>query len=198
MTEEKGNTDETDTSRRQFLTVASTVIGGVGLGLAAVPFIGSWLPSAKAQALGAPIDVDLSKIEVGQKVTVPWRGQPVFVVHRTQGEVDVLPSLNSQLRDPDSKEAQQPKYITEIYRSIKPEYIVLVGICTHLGCVPLFKPQPGSVQADWKGGFFCPCHGSKYDLAGRVYKDVPAPLNLVVPAYRYLSETVIRVGENPA
>lgn len=190
-------TDDTDTARRQFLTAASAVIGGIGLGLASVPFIGSWLPSAKAQALGAPVDVDLSKIELGQKITVPWRGQPIFVVHRTKEEVDDLASLNGFLRDPDSKEDQQPSYIKELYRSIKPEYLVLVGICTHLGCVPLYKPQPGSVQADWKGGFFCPCHGSKYDLAGRVYKDVPAPLNLVVPPYKYLSDTVIRVGENP-
>ncbi len=192
-----GDKDDTDTSRRQFLTAATTVIGGIGLGLAAVPFISSWLPSAKAQALGAPIDVDLSKIEEGQKITVPWRGQPVFIVHRTKSEVDELSSLNDQLRDPLSQADQQPKYITEIYRSIKPEYLVVVGICTHLGCVPLFRPLPGSVQKDWKGGFFCPCHGSTYDLAGRVFKDVPAPLNLVVPAYKYLSDTVIRVGENP-
>lgn len=192
-----GDKDDTDTSRRQFLTAATTVIGGIGLGLAAVPFIGSWLPSSKAQALGAPVDVDLSKIEEGQKITVPWRGQPVFIVHRTKNELDVLPSLNDQLRDPLSQADQQPKYITEIYRSIKPEFLVVVGICTHLGCVPLFRPAPGSVQKDWKGGFFCPCHGSTYDLAGRVFKDVPAPLNLVVPAYKYLSDTVIRVGENP-
>lgn len=191
------STDETDTSRRQFLTAATTVIGGIGLGLAAVPFIGSWLPSTKAQALGAPIDVDLTKIEIGQKITIPWRGQPIFVVHRTKEEVSELPSLNNLLRDPLSTEPQQPKYITELYRSIKPEYIVLVGICTHLGCVPLYKPTPGSVQPDWKGGFFCPCHGSLYDLAGRVYKGVPAPLNLVVPPYKFVSDTVLRVGENP-
>ncbi|HSX20957.1 MAG TPA: ubiquinol-cytochrome c reductase iron-sulfur subunit [Gammaproteobacteria bacterium] len=193
-----GDRDDTDTSRRQFLTAASTVIGGIGLGLAAVPFIGSWLPSAKAQALGAPVDVDLSKVEEGQKITVPWRGQPVFIVHRTKEELSALPSLNNMLRDPLSHEDQQPKYITELYRSIKPEYLVLIGICTHLGCVPLFRPAPGSVEADWKGGFFCPCHGSKYDLAGRVYKDVPAPLNLVVPPYKYLSDSAIRVGESPA
>lgn len=191
------STNETDYSRRKFLTTATTVIGGIGLGLAAVPFVGSWLPSTKAQALGAPIDVDLTKIELGQKITIPWRGQPVFVVHRTTEEVSELPSLNSLLRDPLSAEPQQPKYITELYRSIKPEYIVLVGICTHLGCVPLYKPTPGSVQPDWKGGFFCPCHGSLYDLAGRVYKGVPAPLNLVVPPYRFISDTVLRIGENP-
>lgn len=189
--------DDVDTSRRQFLTAATTVIGGLGLGLAAIPFASSWLPSSKAQALGAPIDVDLTKIEEGQKITVPWRGQPVFIVHRTKEEVAELPSLNAQLRDPLSQEDQQPSYIKEIYRSIKPEFLVIIGICTHLGCVPLFRPTPGSVQKDWKGGFFCPCHGSTYDLAGRVYKDVPAPLNLVVPAYRYLSDTIIRVGENP-
>lgn len=191
------STDEMDTGRRQFLTAATTVIGGIGLGLAAVPFIGSWLPSSKAQALGAPIDVDLTKIELGQKLTIPWRGQPIFVVHRTKQEVDELASLNDLLRDPLSKEPQQPNYITELYRSIKPEYVVLIGICTHLGCVPLYKPTPGSVQPDWKGGFFCPCHGSLYDLAGRVYKGVPAPTNLVVPPYKFISDTVLRVGENP-
>lgn len=189
--------DNMDKGRRQFLTAATTVIGGIGLGLAGIPFVGSWLPSSKAQSLGAPVDVDLSKIEAGQKVTVPWRGQPIFIVHRTSTEVSELPSLNDQLRDPLSQEPQQPAYITELYRSIKPEFVVLVGICTHLGCVPLFKPTPGSVQADWKGGFFCPCHGSTYDLAGRVYKGVPAPLNLVVPPYRYISDTILRVGENP-
>jgi ubiquinol-cytochrome c reductase iron-sulfur subunit len=191
------STDEMDTGRRQFLTAATTVIGGIGLGLAAVPFIGSWLPSSRAQALGAPIDVDLTKIELGQKLTIPWRGQPIFVVHRTKEEVSELPSLNNLLRDPLSKEPQQPTYITELYRSIKPEYIVLIGICTHLGCVPLYRPTPGSVQPDWKGGFFCPCHGSLYDLAGRVYKGVPAPTNLVVPPYKFMSDTVLRVGENP-
>ncbi len=193
-----GDKDDTDAGRRQFLTAATTVVGGLGLGLAAIPFVSSWLPSSKAQALGAPVDVDISKIEEGQKITVPWRGQPVFIVHRTKEEVSELPSLNSQLRDPMSHEDQQPKYITEIYRSIKPEFLVVIGICTHLGCVPLFKPQPGSVQKDWKGGFFCPCHGSTYDLAGRVFKDVPAPLNLLIPAYRYVSDSIIRVGENPA
>lgn len=190
-------TDEVDTERRLFLTAATTVIGGLGLGLAAVPFVGSWLPSAKAEALGAPVEVDLSNIEEGQKITVAWRGQPIFVVHRTQPEVDGLKSLDSQLRDPLSQEPQQPAYITEQYRSIKPQYLVLIGICTHLGCVPLFRPTPGSVGPEWIGGFFCPCHGSKFDLAGRVYKGVPAPLNLVVPDYKYLSDTMLRIGEKP-
>ncbi len=191
------STDDMDQGRRQFLTAATSVIGGLGLGLAAIPFVGSWLPSSKAQALGAPVDVDISTIEEGQKITVAWRGQPIFIVHRTQRELSTLNSLDPQLRDPNSKEPQQPNYITEPYRSIKPEFLVLVGICTHLGCVPLFRPTEGSVQPDWQGGFFCPCHGSKFDLAGRVYKSVPAPLNLVVPAYRYVSDTILRIGENP-
>jgi len=191
------STDDMDTGRRQFLTAATTVIGGIGLGLASVPFVGSWLPSTKAKALGAPVEVDLSKIEAGQKITIAWRGQPIFIVHRTQSEISELSNLTSLLRDPDSKEAQQPKYITEPYRSIKPEYLVLVGICTHLGCVPLYRPTIGSVEPDWKGGFFCPCHGSKFDLAGRVYKGVPAPKNLLVPSYRYVSDTVLLIGENP-
>jgi len=190
-------TDEMDTGRRKFLTAATTVIGGIGLGLASVPFVGSWLPSTKAKALGAPVEVDLSKIEEGQKITVAWRGQPIFIVHRTKDEVSDLSTLSNLLRDPDSKEDQQPNYITAKYRSIKPEYLVLVGICTHLGCVPLFRPTVGSIEPDWKGGFFCPCHGSKYDLAGRVYKDVPAPKNLLVPAYRYVSDSVLMIGENP-
>ena len=191
------STEEMDAGRRKFLTAATSVIGGVGLGLAGIPFVGSWLPSAKAQALGAPVKVDLGTIEEGQKITVAWRGQPIFIVHRTKQEVADLSSLDSELRDPDSKEPQQPKYITEPYRSIKPEFLVLIGICTHLGCVPLFRPEEGSVQPDWKGGFFCPCHGSKYDMAGRVYKGVPAPLNLVVPDYKYLSDTVLIIGESP-
>ena len=148
--------------------------------------------------LSNTVDVDISTIEPGQKITVAWRGQPIFIVHRSEQELSELNSLDPQLRDPDSKQPQQPEYITEPYRSIKPEIMVLIGICTHLGCVPLFRPTAGSVQPDWKGGFFCPCHGSKFDLAGRVYKGVPAPLNLVVPAYTYVSDTVLRIGENPA
>lgn len=190
-------TDIVDTERRQFLTAATTVIGGLGLGLAAIPFVGSWLPSAKAQALGAPVEVDLTKIEPGQKITVAWRGQPIFIIHRTEQELSSLNSLDPQLRDPASKEPQQPAYITKRYRSIKPEYMVLIGICTHLGCVPLFRPTPGSVTPEWIGGFFCPCHGSKFDLAGRVFKGVPAPLNLVVPDYKYLSDTKLMIGEKP-
>lgn len=187
---------DTDMKRRQFLTAATGIIGGVGLGLASIPFVGSWLPSAKAKALGAPVDVDTTKIEPGQKITVAWRGQPIFVVHRTKEILGTLSELKDVLRDPDSEVAQQPKYAKNIYRSIKEDFFVAVGICTHLGCVPMYRPKKGSVDADWKGGFFCPCHGSKFDMSGRVFKGVPAPTNLVVPPYNFVSDTVLRIGED--
>lgn len=185
-----------DTGRRRFLTAATTVIGGVGVVYAAAPFVYSWFPSAKAQALGAPVKIDVSKLEPGAQLTVEWRGQPVWVINRTKEMLDKLPSLDSQLRDPSSQQDQQPTYAVNGYRSIKPEFLVLIGICTHLGCVPLYKPQLGSVEPSWQGGFFCPCHGSRFDLAGRVFKGVPAPTNLVVPPYKYESDTVIVVGED--
>ncbi len=188
--------DEMDIGRRRFLTATTAVIGGIGAACAAFPFLASWAPSVKARALGAPVDVDISKIELGQKITVAWRGQPIFIVHRTPQELDSLALVTNELRDPLSKESVQPKYADNVYRSIKPDLLVLIGICTHLGCVPLYKPEVGSVQPGWEGGFFCPCHGSKYDMAGRVYKDVPAPLNLVVPPYQYLNETVLRIGDD--
>lgn len=189
--------NEVNPSRRRFLTAATTVIGGVGVGFALVPFISSMSPSAKARAAGAPVRADISKIEMGQMIRVKWRGKPIWVVNRTQEMLDVLPTLDSELRDPESLEPQQPDYAKNEYRSIKPEYLVLIGICTHLGCSPTFRPDiaPADLGKDWKGGFFCPCHGSRFDLAGRVFKGVPAPLNLVVPPYRYLSETEILVGD---
>jgi len=190
------NADEMDSDRRRFLTATATVIGGIGAACAAFPFIASWNPGVKARALGAPVEVDISKIEPGQKITVAWRGQPIFIVHRTRQELDGLTIVTEHLRDPLSKESVQPSYADNIYRSIKPDILVLIGICTHLGCVPLYKPELGSVEPGWEGGFFCPCHGSKYDMAGRVYKGVPAPLNLVVPPYQFLSETQIRIGED--
>lgn len=188
--------EEMDVNRRRFLTTATSVVGGIGLACAAVPFITSWEPSAKAKALGAPIEVDISRIEPGQKITVPWRGQPIFVVHRTPSELSALPSLDPLLRDPFSKESEQPNYADNEYRSIKQDILVVIGICTHLGCVPLYKPDINSVETGWEGGFFCPCHGSKYDMAGRVYKGVPAPLNLVIPPYQYLSDTRILIGDD--
>lgn len=188
--------EEMDPNRRRFLVSATSVIGGVGLACAAIPFVTSWEPSAKTKALGAPVEVDISKIEPGQKITVAWRGQPIFVVHRTSDELATLPDLDPQLRDPYSAEPQQPKYATNEWRSIKKDFLVVIGICTHLGCVPLYKPDVNSVEAGWEGGFFCPCHGSKYDMAGRVYKGVPAPLNLVVPPYQYLSESRLLIGQD--
>lgn len=188
--------DKIDTGRRRFLRSATTVIGGIGVAYAAVPFIASWLPSGRAQALGAPVKVDISKLEPGAQLSIEWRGQPVWVINRTKAMLDKLPQLDKLLRDPDSKQDQQPPYAKNEYRSIKPEYLVLIGLCTHLGCVPMYRPDVGSIEPTWPGGFFCPCHGSKFDLAGRVFKGVPAPLNLKVPPYRYDSDTVILVGEN--
>jgi ubiquinol-cytochrome c reductase iron-sulfur subunit len=189
--------NEVNPSRRRFLTAATTVIGGVGVGFALVPFISSMQPSAKARAAGAPVRADISKLEPGQMIRVKWRGKPIWVVNRTQEMLDTLPTLDGELRDPQSLEPQQPDYAKNEYRSIKPEYLVLIGICTHLGCSPTFRPDiaPADLGADWKGGFFCPCHGSRFDLAGRVFKGVPAPLNLVVPPYRYLSATELLIGD---
>ncbi|MGD9592977.1 MAG: ubiquinol-cytochrome c reductase iron-sulfur subunit [Candidatus Berkiella sp.] len=188
--------DIVDTGRRRFLTAATTVISGVGVVYAASPFVCSWFPSARAQAMGAPVKIDVSKLEPGAQLTVEWRGQPVWVIHRTKSMLEKLPQLDKELRDPNSEQPQQPAYADNGYRSIKPEYLVLVGICTHLGCVPLYRPDIGSVEPSWQGGFFCPCHGSRFDLAGRVFKGVPAPLNLVVPPYKFESDTIIVVGED--
>ena len=185
-----------DLRRRRFLTATVSVIGAVGVVGAAIPFIESMEPSARALAAGAPVDVDISKLEPSQLITVAWRGRPVFLLHRTPAQLAVLPTLNAQLRDPLSKEPQQVLYCRNLHRSIKPEYFVCVGICTHLGCIPDYRPQiaPPDLGPNWKGGFFCPCHGSRYDLAGRVFQNVPAPMNLPVMPYYYLSETVVRVG----
>jgi len=190
------NSDGIDKSRRRFLSSAASVVGAVGAAFVAVPFVGSWLPSQKAEAAGAPVIVDISKLEPAAQITVAWRGKPVFIVRRTEAELNNLPSLNDELRDPNSVESEQPEYAKNINRSLKPEYLVLIAVCTHLGCVPAFRPEIGSVEADWRGGFFCPCHGSKYDMAGRVYKGVPAPLNLPVPPYHFMSDTIIEVGES--
>ncbi|MGA7799773.1 MAG: ubiquinol-cytochrome c reductase iron-sulfur subunit [Gammaproteobacteria bacterium] len=192
------STDGVDKSRRRFLTAAATVVGGVGAVYVATPFVSSMQPSARAKALGAPVEADISKLEAGQLMRVKWRGKPVWIVNRTKKMLDDLPTLDSQLRDPKSLEPQQPKYAQNEYRSIKPEYLVAVGICTHLGCSPTYRPEvaPADLGVEWKGGFFCPCHGSRYDLAGRVYDGVPAPLNLEVPPYRYLTDTLVRIGED--
>ena len=187
---------EIDYKKRRLLTAAATVIGGVGIAYAAVPFVVSWSPSERAQAAGAPVEVDISKLEPGAMLIVEWRGKPVWVVNRTQKMLDALPSLNDQLRDPNSSESKQPGYAKNEDRSLKPELLVMVGLCTHLGCSPTFRPEvaPADLGPDWKGGFFCPCHGSKFDLAGRVYQGVPAPTNMDIPPYQFLSNTRVLVG----
>ena len=188
--------DGVDTSKRRFLIAATTVVGGVGAVYTAVPFLASWLPSERAKAAGAPVEADFSKLESGQMMRVQWRGKPVWVLKRTEEMLQALPTLDDRLRDPNSLEPQQPPYCQNTDRSIKPEILVMVGICTHLGCSPSFVPEalPQPFDPEWKGGFHCPCHGSKFDLAGRVFKGVPAPLNMVVPPYKYISETQVMVG----
>ena len=192
------STDGVDTSRRRFLTAATTVVGAVGAAGIAVPFISSMNPSAKAQAAGAPVEVDISKLEAGGRITVEWRGKPVWVLRRTEQNMKDFAGLADILADPDSAAPQQPEYAANLYRSREKhsDIVVLVGICTHLGCSPTYRPELAAADlgADWKGGFFCPCHGSKFDLAGRVYAGVPAPTNLVVPPHTYTSDSVILVG----
>ncbi len=189
-----------DLSRRNFLTTAASAIGGIGLATLAWPFISSLQPSAHAKAAGAPVTIDLDKLGEGELMREEWRGKPIWVVRRTQAMLDELqnPSDLARLRDPASEVPQQPEYARNEYRSIKPEYLVLVGICTHLGCSPAFRPDvaPDDLGAAWEGGFFCACHGSRFDLAGRVYKNVPAPKNLEVPPYRYVTDNRIIVGES--
>lgn len=192
--------DDVDLGRRRFLTATATVVGGVGVAFVAVPFLKSWSPSERAQAAGAPVEADISKLEVGALMTVEWRGKPVWLLKRSQKMLDDLPGIKDQLRDPNSDEAsQQPKYAQNAYRSVKPDVLVLVGICTHLGCSPTFRPDlaPADLGPNWKGGFFCPCHGSSFDLAGRVYKGVPAPLNLEVPPYQLLADSRVLIGVDP-
>ena len=189
-----------DNSKRRFLTTAaSVVVGGAGAAAVAVPFVSSMLPSAKAQAAGAPVDVDISKIEIGQQMTIEWRKQPVWVIRRSTETIETLASLDELLQDPGSSVAsQQPEYCKNDTRSIRDEIIVLVGVCTHLGCSPTYRPElaPEDLGSDWKGGFYCPCHGSKFDLAGRVFAGVPAPTNLVVPPYYFKGDSRILIGED--
>lgn len=185
-----------DLKRRRMLVTATTAVGAVGVGFAAVPFLASWNPSARAKAAGAPAEADISKLEPGQMLRVKWRGKPVWVVHRTEANLADLKTLDDKLADPASGVPQQPDYCKNDFRSIKPKYMVAVGICTHLGCSPTYRPEiaPADLGADWKGGFFCPCHGSTFDLAGRVFAGVPAPTNLVVPPHQYISDSVILIG----
>ncbi|NOT11379.1 MAG: ubiquinol-cytochrome c reductase iron-sulfur subunit [Methylococcaceae bacterium] len=186
-----------DKSKRQFLTSALTVVGAVGTGYIAVPFLSQMQPSVKAMAAGAPVEVDISKMEPGQLLRVAWRGKPVWILNRTPDVIATLKTLDTELRDPTSEESVQPNPTKNLLRSLKPEVFVAVGICTHLGCSPTFRPEiaPADLGAKWKGGFFCPCHGSWFDLAGRVYRGVPAPANLEIPPYRYVNDTQLVIGE---
>ncbi|MEI8208311.1 MAG: ubiquinol-cytochrome c reductase iron-sulfur subunit [Methylococcales bacterium] len=191
------NNKGVDKSKRQFLTSALTVVGAVGSGYLAVPFLAQMQPSVKAMAAGAPVEVDISKMETGQLIRVAWRGKPVWVLNRTPEVLETLKTLDAELRDPLSNDSEQPGSSKNQVRSQKPDIFVAVGLCTHLGCSPTFRPEvaPVDLGEKWKGGFFCPCHGSWFDLAGRVYRGVPAPTNLEIPPYRYASETRIIIGE---
>ncbi|WP_432473079.1 ubiquinol-cytochrome c reductase iron-sulfur subunit [Amphritea sp. HPY] len=182
--------------RRRFLTLTTTVVGLIGAVGAAVPFVASWRPSAKTKASGAPVKVNVSKLEPGQMVVLEWRGKPVYVVRRTPAMLSSLEKLTDQLRDPYSKRRQQPEYITGIERSLNPEFLIVVGVCTHLGCAPKYRPDVESedLGPEWLGGFFCPCHGSRFDLAGRVFKGVSAPSNLVIPPYTFETNEVAVIG----
>ena len=192
--------EEVNTGRRRFLTATTAVVGAVGAGFAAVPFIKSWSPSARARFAGAPVSQDISALAEGAQMVLNWRGQPIFIARRSKAMLDVMKSLDGILADPDSSNAdQQPKYAQNASRSIKPEISVLVGVCTHLGCAPEYLPEvkPQPFDPDWKGGYFCPCHKSRYDLAGRVFKAQPAPANLPVPPYFFENDSTVVIGVDP-
>jgi ubiquinol-cytochrome c reductase iron-sulfur subunit len=187
--------------RRRFLTATTSVVGAVGAGFLAVPFIKSWNPSARAKLAGAPVTQDISALAEGQQLTLKWRGQPVYVAKRSQAMLATLPQMDSLLLDPKSDNTdQQPAYAKNEWRSIKPEILVLVAVCTHLGCAPEFVPElkPQPFDPNWKGGYFCPCHKSRYDLAGRVFQGMPAPANLPVPPYHFENDDTLVIGVDPA
>ena len=187
------SSDDPDNNRRRFLTAATVVVGAVGTGAVAVPFLSSWAPSARARTAGAPVEADISKLAPGQQIIVKWRGKPVWVVRRDEQALATLAQVTDQLRDPGSEESIQPEYAMNEHRSRDPEFLIIEGLCTHLGCSPTYQPE---ITADFKGGFFCPCHGSRFDFAGRVFQGVPAPTNLPVPPYHFKSEGVVLIGED--
>ncbi|MBK6807150.1 MAG: ubiquinol-cytochrome c reductase iron-sulfur subunit [Betaproteobacteria bacterium] len=189
-----------DKGKRRFLIGATGVVGGVGAAAAAVPFVMSFFPSERAKAAGAPVEIDISKLEPGQKIDVEWRGKVCWIVQRTPDMLATLPKLTERLADAASRQDQQPAYARNEHRSIKPGVWIAVGICTHLGCSPTFRKDiaPADLGPDWLGGFFCPCHQSKFDLAGRVYRSMPAPTNLVVPPHKYLSDSKVLIGDDRA
>ena len=190
--------DEVDRTRRRFLTQATSVVGGAGIVAAAVPFVSSMTVSARAQAAGAPVEADISKLEPGQKVIYEWRGKPIVVVKRTDRLMATLDEITPRLADPQSKSSEQPPYAANEQRArdSRPEILVMILVCTHLGCTPLWRPEkaPADLGPDWLGGFFCPCHGSRYDAAGRVLQGQPAPKNMAIPPYMYLTDTRLKIG----
>lgn len=188
-------TDKVNESRRNLL-IATSVVGAIGAGFAAVPFIKSWMPSERAKAAGGIVKVNISKLELGQKIQVEWRGQPIFIIKRDKVLLDTLPGLASRLKDPDSENSIQPKDATNLHRSFKEDILVMVGICTHLGCSPKVYSEivPQAFDTDWKGGFFCPCHGSTFDISGRVFNGSPAGTNMVIPPYVYEDDNNIIIG----
>jgi len=194
---EKASQEGVNNARRNLMIGAMTGVGVVGAGFFVVPFVESWEPSAKAKAAGAPVKINIGKLEPGQSIVEEWQGKPVVIVRRTPEVLENIKKLDDQLKDPHSNESQQPQYAKNEFRSLKDEYLVLVGTCTHLGCLPKYRPGVGELDAAWLGGFFCPCHGSRFDLAGRVYKGVPAAYNLEVPPYHFENENVLVVGVNP-
>lgn len=188
--------DGVNAGRRRFLVAATSVVGAAGAVGAAIPFLGSWQPSAKAKAAGAPVRVNISKVEPGQQVVAEWRGKPVFIVNRTDEVMSNLAKLDSVVSDPNSEHSEQPTYVDPKNRAIKPNLLIVEGLCTHLGCAPTYRPEvaPADLGPDWVGGYFCACHGSKYDLAGRVFKGQPAPLNLPVPPHSYETDEIVIIG----
>lgn len=190
--------ENVDEKKRRLLVTGASVVGGAGAVALVVPFVSSMSPSAKAKAAGAPVEADISKLAPGQLVVVEWRGKPVWVVNRTEETLAALEGNRDRLSDPDSEKPQQPEYAKNINRSINPKYMIMIGICTHLGCSPTYRPElaPADLGPDWTGGFFCPCHGSKFDFSGRVYSGVPAPTNLEVPPHAYLTDTRLIIGED--
>lgn len=192
---EHDDTEKIDSHKRRFLIRAATIMGGIGASFALTPFISSWLPNAKTKALAEPVQVDLSKLEPGQQMTVMWQSKPVWIIRRTPAMLAQLSNPNNHLRDPNSITEQQPVYAKNLYRSINPEYLVLIAVCTHLGCSPKYISKENKLIPAGTMGIYCPCHGSTFDMAGRVFKGVPAPINLQVPPYCFLSEKIILIGE---
>lgn len=188
------SSEEVDLERRRLLKIVACTLGACGVAAAVTPFVAALMPSKMTKALNEPLSVDISQLNVGEMMTVHWRGKPVWLIRRSAAELKALRQVNPQLRDPDSTTDQQPLFAQNAYRSLKPDILVLIGLCTHLGCIPNFMPPMATLGSDWPGGFLCPCHGSQYDLAGRVFKNMPAPLNLQVPPYHYIDESTLVIG----